>query len=109
MVWADSGRRSMRKWVMLLATLVTGAPLAAQQRALTVADYARAEKFLSYNTNPLIFGGTVRASWLPEERLWYRNVIPEGFEFVLVDPAKKTRTRAFDHVRLAGGLTAAAG
>src|SRR5437016_1486127 len=101
-------RRSMRTSVVLLATLVTVPQAAAQQRALTAADYARAEKFLNYNTNPLVLGAAVRATWLPDERFWYRNAMSEGFEFVLVDPAKKTRLRAFDHSRLAAGLSLAA-
>ncbi|MCI0435095.1 MAG: S9 family peptidase, partial [Gemmatimonadetes bacterium] len=32
-----------------------------------------------------------------------------GAEFVMVDPARRTRVRAFDHTRMAGALSAAAG
>lgn len=49
-------------------------PGSAQTRAtVTVADYERAEKFLNYNTNPLVSNGAVRANWLPDDRFWYRN------------------------------------
>jgi hypothetical protein len=45
------------------------APLAAQQRpALTAADYSRAEQFLGYSANPLVFGTGIRPSWLPDGR-----------------------------------------
>jgi dipeptidyl-peptidase-4 len=84
-------------------------PAAAQQsRALTAADYARAERFMGYNTAPLVFGASVRPVWLAGDRFWYRNATPEGTEFVLVDPARRTRARAFDHARLAAALSRAA-
>jgi len=85
-------------------------PARAQQpaRQLTTADYARAEQFLGYNAAPLVLGATVRPAWLAGDRFWYRNTIPEGAEFVLVDPARKTRARAFDHARLAAALSRAA-
>ena len=84
------------------------APLFAQPRALTAADYARAEKFMAYNTTPLVYRATVRPNWLADDRFWYRVTTPAGSEFVLVDPAKGTRAPAFDHAKLAIALTAAA-
>ena len=56
----------MRSSVALLG-LLAALPLAAQPRpALSAADYARAEQFLSYNVNPLVFGSGVRPTWLPD-------------------------------------------
>jgi dipeptidyl-peptidase-4 len=78
-------------------------------RALTVADYARAEKFLAATVNPLVIGGNVTPGWLAEDRFWYRNATAEGFEFILVDPARKSRAPAFDHAGLAAALSTAAG
>jgi len=98
--------------LILLAVLAAGiaAALPAQQpQALTAADYARAEKFLGPALNPLVVGGSASANWLPDERFWYRNTTPAGAEFILVDPGRRTRARAFDHVRLAAALSAAAG
>jgi dipeptidyl aminopeptidase/acylaminoacyl peptidase len=92
----------------LAVLLVLCAPTFAQTRALTAADYARAEKFMAYNTNPLVFRAEARPNWLPDERFWYRVTTPTGAEFILVDPAKGTRTPAFDHARLAIALTAVA-
>ncbi len=80
-----------------------------QERAFTPADYARAEKFMSYNTTPLVYRSGVRPNWLPDERLWYRVTTPEGSEFVLADPVRGTRQPAFDHARLAAALSQAAG
>jgi dipeptidyl-peptidase-4 len=76
--------------------------------AVTAADYARAERFLSANTSPLVSNVMTNPDWLPDGRLLYRNTIPEGSEFVLADPAKRTRVRAFDHVRMAQALSAVA-
>ena len=92
----------------LCAAGLASAAAAQQPRALTTADYARAEQFMPYNTTPLVFRASVRPSWLAGDRFWYRNAIPEGFEFVLVDPTRKTRERAFDQARLAAALSRAA-
>ncbi len=85
-------------------------PGAAQSRAaVTVADYERAEKFLAYNTNPLVTNGAVRANWMPGDRFWYRNQTATGNEFILVDAAKATRAPAFDHAAVAKALTTVMG
>ena len=83
--------------------------LAQQPRALTASDYERAERFLAPNLTTLVVGGSVSPVWLPGERFWYRSTTRSGAEFVLVDAVKRQRTPAFDHVRLAAALSAAAG
>ncbi|HKO03166.1 MAG TPA: DPP IV N-terminal domain-containing protein [Candidatus Acidoferrales bacterium] len=96
------------------AVAAGGAPSAGAQQAggaapiVTVADYQRAEKFLAYNTTPLVFH-RVRPTWLPDDRFWFRDTGPEGVEFVLFDAAHGTRQPAFDHAKLAAALSAAAG
>jgi dipeptidyl aminopeptidase/acylaminoacyl peptidase len=108
--------------------LASAVPLMAQQaastpRVFTADDYARAERFMGYNTNPLVFHGAVRPNWLAEsdllpaaargtatseDRFWYRVSVPGGAEFILVDPARATKERAFDHDKLAAALSTAA-
>ena len=83
--------------------------LAQQPRAYTATDYARAERTLAPWTAPLVFGTGVRPTWLPTDRFWYRVNTPAGAEFIVVDPAKGTRARAFDQTRLAAGLASASG
>jgi dipeptidyl aminopeptidase/acylaminoacyl peptidase len=79
-------------------------------RSLTPADYARAEKFMAYNTAPLIVRGGVRPNWLAGDRFWYRNQLEnDGGEFILVDPKRKTRKPAFDHAAVAVALSKATG
>ncbi|MDQ4120502.1 MAG: S9 family peptidase [Acidobacteriota bacterium] len=68
----------------LLAFVLSIAPAFAQQpQSLTAADYARAEKFMGYNTAPLVSGSVGRVTWLPDDRFWYRK----GNDFVLVNTA----------------------
>ncbi len=96
--------------LFLLATLALSSPAQAQQagQPITSTDYARAERYLAPGTGPLVYGANVRPTWLVDDRLWYRNAIPEGFEYVLVDPVKRTRVRAFDQSKLAAALSTAA-
>jgi dipeptidyl-peptidase 4 len=70
---------------------------AAQQpsgtpQELTAADYARAEKFMSYNATPLVLHSGVHATWLPDDRFWYRTTTEKGSEAVLIDPATGARS-----------------
>src|SRR5690349_3789975 len=81
----------------------------AQQRAVTAADYARAERYMSYETTPLVFGTSVRPTWLPDDRFWYRSVTPGGADLVVVDPAHATRVSVFANASLAGAVAAALG
>lgn len=98
---------------LLIAILYAVVMVAAHQKeipqALTAKNYSHAEKFLSAHTASLVFGVTVRPTWLRADCFWYRNMIPEGSEFVLVDAKEQTRKRAFDHERLAAALSKAAG
>src|ERR1019366_2373558 len=74
----------------IVASITFVAPARAQQRALTSDDYARAEKFMGYNTSPLVLHSGVRPNWLPDDRFTYRVSTAEGSEFLIVDPAKAT-------------------
>lgn len=103
------------RWLLLLVILSTFTMhLTAKQRAavspraLTAADYARAEKFMGYNTDPLVYHAG-RVAWTDDERLWYRDNSAAGVQFVIFDPAKRTKEPAFDHYRLAAALSRAAG
>jgi dipeptidyl aminopeptidase/acylaminoacyl peptidase len=99
----------------LTLALAAAAPSAAEAQApyrpqaLTAEDYARAEAHLGARLNPLVLGATVRPTWLEGDRFWYRNDFAEGAEFILVDPARRTRARAFDHEAVARGLSAVLG
>ncbi len=101
----------MRFQPVIVALLVCAASSAQQPPlALTDSDYARAEKFMGYNTTPLVYGVPSRPGWLPDGRFWYRVTRESGTEFLIADPAKQgARTPVFDNAKLAGGLAAASG
>ena len=106
-------RRCLTAFLVLAVTVVLPAPGGAQQSgqatALTAADYERAERFLGDNTSSLVLRSGVTPNWLAGERFWYRITTEEGTEFILVDPEGSAQERAFDHARLAGALSEAAG
>jgi dipeptidyl aminopeptidase/acylaminoacyl peptidase len=89
-----------------LAALCVAAQ-AQQARQYTDADYAAAEKFMSYNVNPLAFKGQVNAQWMDDGRFWYRAVDETGITYMVVDPGKGTRAPAFDQAKVAALLKAA--
>jgi len=95
----------------VIALCAAAAPvmLAAQPRQLTEADYQRAERMLAPSTASLVSGTAGRATWLPDGRFWYRVSTAAGGDFVLVNPARRTRELAFDHARLAVALGTASG
>src|SRR6266705_2494584 len=101
--------RLLRRVGIALAALTFGAPCLAQTRALTAGDYARAEKLMGYNTNPLVFRAGIRPRWLADDRFWYRVTTQNGNEFVLVDPTRGTRGPAFDQTKVATALSTASG
>lgn len=63
----------------------------AQQKALTVSDYERAESFMSYNTAKYIDNANVQPNWLEGDKFWYSTKTNGNEQTFLVDPAKKTK------------------
>src|SRR5258707_14890821 len=107
------GKSSLLKLTLLAASLISSAFALApggadSARTLTTADYAHAEKFMNYNTTPLVLHA-VRPQWLPDERIWFRDTTAEGSEFVVFNPVGAKREPAFDHAKIAAALSAAAG
>ena len=99
----------LRPFIVAAALAATSIMPARAQRAMSGADYARAERFMAYNTMPLVFGTAIRPTWLPNDRFWFRSVTPAGAELIVVDPARGTRTRIFDNARLASAIATALG
>ena len=80
-----------RSLALIAGGVILSGGMAAQQRAappaLTTADYSRAERFMAYNTTPLIRHSGVRAIWISDDRFWYRVNGQNGQEAWLVDAA----------------------
>ncbi|MDW8303980.1 MAG: DPP IV N-terminal domain-containing protein [Acidobacteriota bacterium] len=62
-----------------------------QPEKLTNEDYQRAERWLNYNVNPLVYRSNVKPNWLPDGSFWYQVSTPEGTEYVLVNPSELSR------------------
>jgi len=73
----SSGKTLCVRGAFLLASLAaTG--WSQQGRQLTTADYARAESFMNYNVNPLVYHSVEHPVWLGDGRFWYRDHGPDG-------------------------------
>jgi hypothetical protein len=78
--------RQIASSVATAALVVFIAPLQAQTR-LTADDYSRAEQFLGYNTNRLVLHLAAQATWVGDDRFWYRATTENGTEFFQVEAA----------------------
>ena len=95
--------REARLCLLVSVSLFTAAA-AQQPRVFSDADYAQAEKFMPYNVNSLVLHAVENPNWTPDNRVWYRDNGATGTSFILIDPVKKTKGRAFDQVKMAAAL-----
>ena len=90
--------------ILTLLAIAAPTPSDAQRpytpERLAAEDYTRAEGFLGTAMNPLVYGTGVRPTWLEDGRFWYRVSVPEGYEFILVDPERRQRERASRTLRM---------
>lgn len=99
----------MNKYLLTLSALAFVVTASAQKASLTAKDYERAENFMAYNTAQYVDRASINANWLSADRFWYTVNTSKGIEYILVDPAKKSRKAAFDQEKLADALSAASG
>ncbi|MDC1436914.1 S9 family peptidase [Gammaproteobacteria bacterium] len=73
---------------------------------ITLADYQRAEQFLSVNTADLVQNNILAQYWQENDRLIYRRSTEEGSEYVIVDVDAEElgKNILFDSLRLAAAL-----
>jgi len=94
MYWDRNG--APRPLALITFVLALSTVLAAQQggalRVLTAEDYERAEKFMPYNTKPLVLHSDVHPKWLSDDRFWYRTTTENGAETFVVDANTRVRT-----------------
>ena len=92
---------------LMLAAL----PAAAQEpgKVYTDADYARAERFMGYNTTPLLDHAVSTVVWQDDRHFWFKDHDAAGDHFRRADAATGTIADAFDHEALAGALADASG
>ena len=85
-------RLALGSALLIVTTVAVAAQRAEPPRALTAADYARAERFMNDHVVPLILHSGVRPTWLPDGRFWYRTTIETGTAFFVVDPETGARS-----------------
>ncbi|MFT4024767.1 MAG: DPP IV N-terminal domain-containing protein [Flavihumibacter sp.] len=100
----------MRRFLVAAPVLMISLSTLAQQKdSLPLAAYERAASFLTEPLDSLVRGANIRPNWLPGDRFWYAVKTEKGTEFILIDPAKKKRSAAFDQGKLAAALSAVTG
>ncbi|MCX7512588.1 S9 family peptidase [Frateuria hangzhouensis] len=87
---------------LALGLAATGA--LAQGHTLTKDDYARAERFLGYNTAPLVDHAIQHVTWLDDGHFWYVDHDAKGDHYRVMDVATGKVSDAFDQPRLAAAL-----
>ena len=97
--------RSVVLTLTLAAAVVLPRPGAAQG---TVADYERADT-VAERTDGLVVDLVEAPHWIAGNRFWYRKSVKGGNVFVLVDATAAQKRPAFDHEKIATGLSAATG
>ncbi|HET7620073.1 MAG TPA: prolyl oligopeptidase family serine peptidase [Vicinamibacterales bacterium] len=93
---------------LTIAAALLLSPLSAHAQG-TAADYERANG-LRETYQALALHVPEPAHWIGKtDRFWYRRSVKGGHEFLIVDAATRARRPAFDHERLAAGLSKADG
>ena len=97
-----TARSSRLIGALVISTLSAG--VAAQGKSLTADDYARAERFVGYNTTPLVDHAVPSVTWLDNDHFWYRDHDATGDHYLRVDASTGKAEPAFEQARLAAEL-----
>lgn len=92
----------------VLALLSAGSAIADGSQ-LTAQDYARAERFMPYNTEPLVDHDVRGVHWLDNRRFWFLDHDSSGDHYQVMAAASGRISPAFDQQKLAAALGKAAG
>lgn len=87
----------MNKYWLTVTACTLAITTNAQQKALTVKDYQRAESFMGYNTAKYIDHASVQPNWLEGDKFWYTTKTNGTEQTFLVDPVKKTKVLTADY------------
>ncbi len=79
------------------------------QRVYTADDYKNAERWMGYNTQPLVTHTVSGVNYLPDGRVFYRDPNGKATLYMIADPSTGKSVQAFDNARLAGALSKASG
>ncbi len=93
---------------ILISVAALAAPVVVLHAQGTAADYARSAQ-LNERFQGLALDVADHATWIGRtDRFWYRRTVKGGYEFMVVDAATQQKRPAFDHIKLAAAMSAAA-
>jgi dipeptidyl aminopeptidase/acylaminoacyl peptidase len=90
----------------LLAAAGAGSAM-ADGRTLTAQDYAQAERFMMYNTVPLVDHAVHTVHWLDGTHFWYVDHDAAGDHYLKMDATSGTASPLLDQAKLAAALAQA--
>ncbi len=91
----------------LLGAVVMGmlsGGVAAHGTTLGVDAYAQAERFMTYNTTPLVDHAVQKVHWLDDDHFWYRDHDAGADHFVRMSASTGALVTLFDQAKLATAL-----
>ena len=100
-----------RRGVLVCAasTLLATSSVLAQGRVLTAPDYAQAERYMVYNTMPLVDHVVRNVHWLDDTHAWYVEHDASGDHYQRLDASTGQVTPLLDQAKLAAALSKAGG
>jgi len=93
------------KLFLLLPLALLAADTKTEPVKVQKANYELAQRWTAAKIGKLVFDTQVTPHWIEGDRFWYSYETSHGRRFLLVDPAKKTKTPLFDVVKMASMLT----
>ena len=91
--------------LLLIPALLFAADTKTEPVKVQKANYELAQRWTTAKITKLVFDTQVTPHWLEGDRFWYSYETSQGRRFLLVDPAKKTKTPIFDVSKMAAMLT----
>ena len=79
------------------------------QKTYTTEDYRKAERWMAYNTQPLVRHTVSGINYLADGRVFYRDPDGTSVLYMIADPTKAATAPAFDNAKLATALKSASG
>lgn len=96
----------MKKLVFFLTMILSVCMVNAQQTYHGKANYELASRFSPKRLEKMIFSTAVDPHWTKSgNKFWYMYETTNGKKWVVVDPARMTKTPMFDNDKLAAHLT----
>ncbi len=96
-----------RTSLVAVVVLAAGALPGVAQKIYTKQDYAQAERWMSYNVNPLVHHTIRGVSYLADGKVFYRDPGVGGTAYVIADATRGTVAPAFNNAKLAAALNKA--